>query len=357
MTKFLKLFFTAVSISLLAAGCSPLATNVPKGVLRTTDSGANWQWANIIAGGKSAINQETISVLKFEPGSRDTILAGSYTGGIYRSNNNASTWVNILANLQVYDFAFSPAATGTIYAAGLQGSKGKVLVTTNGGASWQDTYTEGSDGNTVRAIAVDPNNAKRILIGTLTGDIHESLDGGKSWSLKLASADKVNRIRFQNNSLYAFLSTKGPLKSTDNGKTFLPLASTLTDDSGFLSTLKIPGLSKQKVSTFSQVSVSETNANLIYVATDAGLFRTNDEGKNWERIDLPVQNQEVVIRGVYQNPWNQNQISVAVEGTQYDSQNGGSSWQTQNIKTTGYINAMLFDPTELRIAYAGIYAK
>jgi aspartyl-tRNA(Asn)/glutamyl-tRNA(Gln) amidotransferase subunit A len=67
----------------------------------------------------------------------------------------------------------------------------------------------------VRAIAVNPLNSQEVIIGMTSGNIIKSTDGGLNWRLVKNFDDRVQRIRFYGNNLYALMQNKGLFKSTD----------------------------------------------------------------------------------------------------------------------------------------------
>jgi hypothetical protein len=54
--------------------------------------------------------------------------------------------------------------------------------------------------------------------------------------------------------------------------------------------------------------------------------------------------------------WRQFERLIIENGaTIYKTQNGGDTWQTQSIVTTGFINSLAVNPNSPQIVYGGIY--
>src|SRR5688500_10079040 len=51
----------------------------------------------------------------------------------------------------------------------------------------------GPNGGDVRAVTIDPRDKNRLYISTMDGQIHTSVDGGKSWAI-LASLEQPQLI-------------------------------------------------------------------------------------------------------------------------------------------------------------------
>jgi len=77
----------------------------------------------------------------------------------------------------------------TIYVSGFYADHGRVLKTTDAGASWNQVYNEESATNPVRAIALNPANPNQVIIGTTSGTVVKSADGELigSWQIILTT--------------------------------------------------------------------------------------------------------------------------------------------------------------------------
>ncbi len=84
-----------------------------------------------------------------------------------------------------YSFACHPTDPKTVYIAGVRTDNYRSFIakTTDLGATWTLMSYSSHSYDYPDTIAVDPNNPKRILVGTWRG-IYRSEDDGKTWSLK-----------------------------------------------------------------------------------------------------------------------------------------------------------------------------
>ncbi len=347
-----KLFLTAAFI-FLAAGCNPFSKSLPAGVVKSVNGGVDWQFANTASGSPvSGLSTLSISKLAFDPQNRQTVFAASYTGGMYKSEDAAGSWANILSDIYVYDFAISPIDSKTIYAAGFYNADGRALKTTDGGASWNQIYDEETPSDAVRSIALNPANPNELVIGTTVGDVIKSSDGGQTWLLLKSFNDQVNRVLWQDNSVYVLLKTKGLFASTDSGATFTQLTSSLANVYG------LGGLSysSSPIENFSQVYVDFDSQDLIYITTNKGLYKTIDGGKTWTFLPLPVSAQDSAARAIAVAPGDSSTVFTSVGSTVYKSLDAGQTWQTQGLTTAGFINYILIDPQLPQIVYAGVYS-
>ncbi|MDB2385417.1 T9SS type A sorting domain-containing protein [Polaribacter sp.] len=123
----------------------------------------------------------------------------------------------------------------------------------------------------ITSVAVDNSNQDHIIVGSVTGGVWKTLDGGTTWTVltdNLANMDVYSlAIDPTNSSNYFWGSTDGSIfKSTDNGATW-----------AFHSSL--PG------GTVNRILIDPTNANKIYCSAQAsGLYKSTDGGSTWAVI-------------------------------------------------------------------------
>jgi photosystem II stability/assembly factor-like uncharacterized protein len=146
-----------------------------------------------------------INAIAVSPADTRIVLAGSATGGIWRSTNGGASFVAVADNqvdLAVGSLAFARSQPTTVYAAmgdsklGYLGSG--VLKSTDAGLTWArvSNATLPSPG-TASKIDVDPTNANRVYVAQYTrlaankvtsSGFYVSSDGGVNWTRTLAGA-------------------------------------------------------------------------------------------------------------------------------------------------------------------------
>lgn len=343
--RILKIISLLSVISLTAASCSFLGgDNAPAGagVLRTSNGGTDWQASNTIKdNAQASLAGTNISALEFKPGSPDVIYASSHNNGMFVSEDGGGSWRQILSQIFVNDFAFDPANSDIIYAGGLAGDHGRLLVTKDAGKSWQEIYKEATTGNGIRTVTAE--TSQRVYIGLDDGNLVRSDDGGTNWKLVQNFAGRINSIKPHNGSLYILIRNKG-LFRTEDGQNFLNVTGELASETRF-------GIFSN-VGTYNQFVISQSS---IYLTTDNGLFRSFDQGVNWVRLVLPLQDQSASILPVATAYTNDSLVYTAVGSTIYKSSDGGNTWQTQNSNTTARITTMLVHPQNPQLVYAGAY--
>jgi hypothetical protein len=244
-----------------------LAATQGRGVLRSTDSGANWTSA--IAGVDAAW------VVAFDPQQPATAYAGAQTAGLYKSLDEGKTWTaqsQGLNNLDVRSIAFG---TGLVVAGTAQG----VYYSSDGAGSW---HALGLATESVAAVGVLPSaNGFTLFAGVDNGPVGAALllksEGlGGSWaavkgtfpadavvpSLAIASAPSGGT-----DPPVLAGTSEGLFRSDDRGVTWNALAGLPTTD-------------------INLALFNPANPDQIYVGSDGdqgngGVFRSLDRGASW----------------------------------------------------------------------------
>lgn len=123
----------------------------------------------------------------------------------------------------------------------------------------------------ITSISVDNTNLNHIIVGSETGGVWKSLDGGTTWTVltdNLANID-VNALAIDpnNSSNYFWGSTNGSIfKSTDSGSTW-SLHSNLSGGS------------------VNKILIHPTDAQIMYCSSEGnGIYKSTDGGLNWSSI-------------------------------------------------------------------------
>jgi hypothetical protein len=191
-------------------------------------------------------------------------------------------------------------------------------------ARWQ-LMGPGNFAGRVNAIAVDRTNTQRIYVGTASGGVWRTLNGGQTWTDVGASlgSNFTGAVAVQpTNGNVVYVGTGDPdigrvgvglFKSTNGGASF-----TLTGLAGIAWT--------------SRIIVHPTNPSIVFAATNTGVHRSTDGGATWTRL------LDGVIHDLAVSPVNPQTIWAArSSGTQEErgilrSTDGGANWTMQTGK-------------------------
>ncbi|MCX6797420.1 MAG: hypothetical protein NTX98_03010, partial [Candidatus Doudnabacteria bacterium] len=216
-----KIIVLILPILLLSASCNFFTKKSNAGVVKTVNGGADWQFANIIKDSKNTtLGAISISKLAFSPKNREIVFAGSYTAGLFKSEDSGGSWSKILSKILVYDFVLHPQDEKIIYVSGFYGGFGKILRTADGGKTWEEIYNEQGEENPVRVVAINYQNPAQMLAGTNSGNLIKSSDGGLSWKLAYNFKERIQKVFWNNNEIFVLTKTKGVFKAKDFAENF-----------------------------------------------------------------------------------------------------------------------------------------
>ncbi len=343
-----------IGLLLISASCNPFKTPVVAGVAKTTNGGVDWAGINVVKDNSATLAGLNVAKMDLDPKNREIVYVSGFNDGLYKSEDSGATWTRILSKIFTYDFAIHPFNTQILYAGGYFADKGRVVKTEDGGKSWEEIYSEAVSVVSVRTVALNPQAPNQVVLGNSAGSLIYSADGGRNWKLIKNFDDRINKILWQNQSMYVLLKTKGLYKLTNLEKgEFENLTANLTNQSGFLENFS--GLNEQ---TFNQVYIDKTSPLLIYLTAGKGVFKTTNEGKTWEKLSLPgKQSSELPARAVTVAKTTSNIVMLSVGKVVYKSTDGAKTWQTQEVNTSGFVNYLLIDPQLPQIVYAGNYVN
>lgn len=212
----------------------------------------------------------------------------------------------------------------------------------------------GPDGGDVRSLAYDPNNPDHIFLGTSSGTLYISVDGGTNWSQQAHLGSSFDMVLDHivldagTQTIYvsawsAESSTTGDLfRSKDGGKTW----ESLYDMHG---------------RSIRAVAIAPSDSKILVAGALDGVFRSRDGGDHWQRLSpedhaeiknlasiaIDPVNPEITYAGTWHLPWK--------------TEDGGQTWH--NIKK-GVIDdsdvfSIIIDPANTSTVFAsacsGIY--
>jgi photosystem II stability/assembly factor-like uncharacterized protein len=230
--------------------------------------------------------------------------------------------------------------------------------TSDAAAAYKDWQIMGPSGGDVRVVTIDPRDKDHLFISTLDGQIHTSMDGGKSWRLLVnlnhpeLVVDQLIVDSRDSNKLYASGYSKNGgdfYRSTDGGATWKE-SKELRDESIhamtqspkdpnvlLVGTLKGVWISKNSgedweriISTTMPVNVDTLtmdprDTGTVYAGTWWRAYKSNDTGKNWRLIkDGMIDDSDVFA--VTLDPRNPDHVVASACSGIYESQNAGEKW-------------------------------
>ena len=126
------------------------------------------------------LTNKDVYTLAIDPVNPNTLYAGTYGGGVFKSTNGGGNWAPIntdLTSAYINSLAADPVNPNILYA----GTWSGVFKTSNGGDNWSAVNT-GLGSESVMALAIDPVNPNILYTGTSLNGVYASTNGGGNWS-------------------------------------------------------------------------------------------------------------------------------------------------------------------------------
>lgn len=218
-------------------------------------------------------------VVCFNPFNSNFILGETQNGGIFRTTNGGSSWSQAQSGLNMSEnvawiapIIVHPTISGTFYTA-----RTSVYRTTDNGGSWAAISSPLNGTSAIREMAISKTNPN-LMFATSGTLIFKSSDGGVNWTN--VTTGLPNRTitsvyvhpQDENIVLLTFsgFGTDKVYKSTNGGSSWVSIDGPLPD---------------APVNDIFIYTDNLVKPNTYFVATDIGVFITDDNGVSW--VELP----------------------------------------------------------------------
>jgi photosystem II stability/assembly factor-like uncharacterized protein len=259
-----------------------------------------------------------------------TVYAGTQESGLFVSRDGGGTW-----NAIVLPFGSQPMVTGIDIDSAdelrlaVTVSGGGMGLSKDGGRTWV-TSRKGSLPSDCAAVEFLPGGAPGLVLGTQSGALYFSADG-LDWQLTLQLPDGGQVFQLARSGMGMLAATSHGVFSSGDGMAW-------SESSTGITSLTLAGL-----------AASPVDANVLYAATDQGVFRSMDAGISWSHCSeskgiisvLVLQDGRTVLAGT----------SV---GSVLRSVDGGDHWVAVSRGIPGVrVNILASRSTVPTMVYAG----
>jgi len=366
-----KLFAVATLSVALAAVSLASDSHVDPNVL----NGLVWRNVGPFRGGR-------ISAVSGAIGQQGVFYAGTPGGGVWKSTNAGITWEEIFDSVKnassVGAVQVAPSDPNVVYVGLGDGTAGRgegdgVYKSNDAGKTW--THMGLDFAKQIPTILVDPKDPNIVLVAVL-GDfrtagpergIYRSVDGGKTWKRTLVTdfvTGGQNLARaFDSPNVILGTTVRHCMSSTGNEKSPADAVKGTsivksTDGGVTWKQVKGKGLPETMGGRTCVAVAMNTNGQRMFFVSNAGLWRSDDGGENWQQMDKEdgrVRNGQGGYNcGVYVNSKDPDTVYV-LNTCSYISHDGGKTF-------TGFKGApggddpqqMWVDPTDGQRLFLGV---
>jgi photosystem II stability/assembly factor-like uncharacterized protein len=291
--------------------------------------------------------------------------------GVFRRAAEGGEWSHVLPDLETFTIAVHPANPEIV----LAGTADGVWRSTDRGATFARTKFPDT-GKQIWSFLVDARNPKRVFAGSSPVGVYRSEDSGESWRrlpdpgikdrATAPFAVRVMRMAqhpVRHDEIYAALEVNGVIRTTDGGETWSDCSADLIRLS------ELPHLkSKIVTDTFAEgmldghaIAVSQADPDAVILACRMGLFRSADQGRTWQDMDMKRFSPITYGRDVRVAPQDPKTMYAALsvaaaskDGGIYRSQDTGRTWKRfDKVQVHGTIMSVGLHHTDPDQVYIG----
>jgi photosystem II stability/assembly factor-like uncharacterized protein len=282
--------------------------------------------------GPAVISGRVVSVA-VNPHNKNQYYAGVASGGVWRTDNDGTTWVPVFDHEGSYSI-------GTV-----------VLDPKHPNVVW---------------VGTGENNSQRSV--SYGDGVYRSEDSGKTWKhMGLKKSEHIARILIDpRDSNVIYVASQGPLwgpggdrglyKSTDGGKTWNAIL-TVSENTGVTDVVMDP--SNPDVLFAATYQRRRHFFTLINGGPEAAIHKSLDGGKTWNKLSGGLPSLEMGRIGLAISPVNTNIVYAIIEagekkGGIYRSMDSGANWEKRNDYNFGpmYYGTLFADPKREDRMYA-----
>ena len=222
-------------------------------------------------------------------------------------------------------------------------------------AAWAGQWTAlGPDGGDVRSLTYDPQNPDHIFLGTSTGSLFTSTDGGHSWTkfAHLGNGDDyvIDHLAIDPQSPNKMYAAAWSVENQQAGDLF-------RSNDGGTTWETTPAMHGKSIRA---MAISASDSKTLVAGALDGVFRSTDGGKNWQKISSS--NQEIHnIESIAVDPKNPNVVYAGTWHLAWKTDDGGANWHHINkgMIEDSDVFSIIVDSTNPSVVFAsacsGIY--
>lgn len=210
-------------------------------------------------------------------------------------------------------------------------------------ANWE-WLGPGNVGGRIRTILIHPTNTSTLWIGSVSGGIWRSDDGGASWSPVndfMANLAVTSLVMDPTNPNIMYAGTGEGFSNIDA----IRGAGIFRTINGGVTWVRLSSTNDFRFQWVNRLAHHPSQANTVIAATNTGVYRTTDGGGTWVSLLFPNGR----ATDVRYHPTNPSRILVGTSTDLYYSTDGGTTWSRE---TSGNANKIPIVGSRCESAFA-----
>jgi photosystem II stability/assembly factor-like uncharacterized protein len=215
------------------------------------------------------------------------------------------------------------------------GGHGGAAMSEDGGRNWEQI--EDLEGADPMGWVINPRDPQKMYVGGHPG-FYRSEDGGESWTQDNAGLPGTDvhglGMDLQDpQTLYAYIVGHGLYRSPDAGESWR--------------------LVNAGLSMMGPILVDPLEPETLYIAVENMFLKSIDGGRSWQRVSTIPGGMTMWVSQDRQDPT----TFYAANGGVYKSTNGGETWQPIGIGLPDNVSVVAVSPSDSTVVYAGALEK
>ncbi len=294
------------------------------GLYLSTDKGDQWSLIS------DTIYDNYVSAITTMPNNK---LFCSFGGSIFLTSDQGASWNSLngdLKNVDVFNVVVHPTDPNILYASSFAG----IYRSSNGGRDWQQ-INNGILDTDAFALTIDPINPNILYAGSFGGLIYKTTNGGDVWEessngLPGLGQSTIGKLTVhQDNPSWIWSGNYNAFHSLDGGDNW--------------SELFVLG------ERIHEMVYAPDNGNIMYALSHSKLYRTTDQGFNWDVQNISQSLNELVV-----DPNDSNVLYANNFGEISKSTDGGLTW---NILEPLWAREITVNPQHSNFVYAATFGN
>ena len=337
------------------------------GFFLSDDGGRTWKNSS------RGLSSRLLSCLAAPTGASGTLFVGTGDAGLYASHDGGRSWRRIGGeSLGSRVMAVSATADGRTVYAGTQ--EAGLSISRDGGDTWKAVSLPFGAEPIVTGIAIDPADERRLAITVTGGGVGLSTDEGQSWAVSrtgsLSSDCSAVQFLAHGSSGLVTGTQSGALFFSQDGLDWQQTCQVqgngdifgLVQSGGALLAATSQGVlashdgrawsaSSQGITnlTLHGLVSSPTHASMLFMATDQGVFHSQDAGVSWRNCSEPRQ-----ILSILAMQDGHTILAGTSDGVVLRSADGGDHWASVSRGIPGVkVNVLASPASNPNTVYAG----